>query len=99
MTGRANSGRGRGTGTCRPPRSTGRGSSSSAGRGDSNADTFMDDYEFVVATHGLDQFQVADDMVRTPLPRSHSRVRGPRISSDMTGHPSLRPTIELVGGE
>ena len=58
----------------------------------------MDDSEFVAATPGLDQFQVADDMVTTPSPGSHSRVRGPRISSDMPGHPSLRPTIELVGG-
>ncbi|KAJ9548080.1 hypothetical protein OSB04_020623 [Centaurea solstitialis] len=98
MVGRANSGRGRGTTIGRPPRST-VGSSSSAGRGNPNADAFMDDSEFVAAAPGLDQFQVVDDMGTTPSPGSQSRVRGTGISLEMPPrHPSQRPTIELIDG-
>lgn len=95
MKGRGNSGRGENRG--RPPRSRA-GSSSSAGRGDPNADMPIDDVEFVATTPGLDQFQDADDMVATPSPGSHSRVGGTASSSDMPRHPSQRPTILLKAG-
>ena len=99
MNGRGNSGRGRGTGTgtSSPPRSR-VGSSSSARLDNPNADASIDDSEFIASTPGLDQFQVVDDMVATPSPGSHSRVRGTGTSSDMPRHPSQRPTIKLIGG-
>ncbi|KAJ9552271.1 hypothetical protein OSB04_016316 [Centaurea solstitialis] len=91
MKGHGNSGRGR------PPRSRA-GSSSAGGRGDPNADMSIDDFEFIAAAPGLDQFQVTDDMVATPSPGSHLRVGGTASSSDMPRHLSQRPTIVLKAG-
>ena len=74
------------------------GSSSSTRHRDPYAETSIDAFKFVATTEGLDQFHVADDMIVTSSPGSHSRVRGTGTSSDMPRHPSQRPTIKLIGG-